>query len=162
VKPPELTIPGFLAHLPVDPVLGLPIPVTSARDPATGQGRFGVNDTAAKLMCAAAELCGVCGRLIWGPMVFLAADPGQDPARVVFPDPPMHEACARWSMTACPAISTPNRKRPRWLRVGCDGYQVGPPPPGAGARVFVFRPVPPLVVTRYAYDPDGVLAEVTP
>jgi hypothetical protein len=39
--------PEAVQGLPECPVRGLPIPVSSGRDPGTGAGRFGVNDPVA-------------------------------------------------------------------------------------------------------------------
>lgn len=162
--------PAALAHLPVCPVRGLPIPASSGRDPRTGQGRFGVNDPLAKLACGLGRACGVCGRPLGGTMiVFLSADHGQDPAGLAFSDPGMHEPCAGASLALCPYIQhqqVPGRTRPEpaqgkpgWLWAASLSYDLTLAPPGSPALI-AFRPGPLLAVRRFRYS-RGRLAEIT-
>lgn len=160
--------PAAWDGLPVCPARRLPVPFSSGVNP-DGTGRFGVNDAGLKLACALAEWCSVCGLSLdgHGPMVFLAIDHGADPARLLFTDPPAHEACAAASLGWCPFIAmerVPSRRRapgakPGWLWLAAAAYEMAPGrPPGV---LFTFRPVPPVTVRRFAYH-AGRLAEVTP
>ena len=164
------TVPACVAHLPVCPRRGLPIPATSGRDRDTGAGKFGVNDPDAKLLCALGELCGVCGYPFDGqPMIFLAADkrPAADPARLLFTDPANHPDCAEAAMILCPYIARPRvghrvvpaEPKPGWLWVATRSYDLAPGRP-PGVR-FTFRPGPLSAVRRFRYD-GGTLTEVTP
>jgi hypothetical protein len=154
--------PACLAHLPVCPVRGLPIPASSGRDGA-GAGRFGINDPLAKLACALGRRCGVCGLPLDGPVVFLALDRGADPARLDFGDPGMHESCAAVSMMLCPYIAkarVPSRVRdeagkPGWVWVAAAGYEVVPGPALVG-----FRPFGVLAIRRFTYGPTGLAEAV--
>jgi hypothetical protein len=148
--------PAAIADLPVCPVRHLPVPYSSGRNP-DGTGRFSVNDPDAKLACALAEWCGVCGRpLDGGDMVFVAAL-ADVPVRPVFPDPPSHLACAGWSMTVCPAITRGAGTVPGWLMWITTTYELIP-----GRRaLFDFRPGPATRLRQFTYDDDGRLREVT-
>jgi hypothetical protein len=156
--------PEAVAGLPVCPVRGLPMPVSSGRDRGTGAGRFGVNDPVAKLACGLCRACGVCGRALTAMIVFLAVDYGADPDRLVFSDPGMHEPCAEASMALCPFIQrerVPHRDgartgKPGWLWVASPSYQLVP---GRGAALVAFRPGPVEAVRRFRYV-GGRLAEV--
>lgn len=163
-----------MAALPVCSVRDLPVPVTSWRNPDTGEGMFGVNDPAAKLTCALTGACGICGSLLGNPMVFLAADYGADPARLLFADPGMHPACARASLELCPYIQherVPSRVatrantgtrtgpgKPGWIWIASSGYQLAP---GRRPGTIVFRPGPERDVRRFRYV-SGRLREASP
>ena len=157
--------PEALKGLPVCPVRGLPIPVSSGRDPGTGAGRFGVNDPLAKLACGLSRTCGVCGLLLGATMVFLAVDYGADPARLVFSDPGMHEPCAAASMTLCPFIQRERVPhwagaqpgKPGWVWLVTSSYDLVP---GRGSALAAFRPAPAGTIRRFGYV-AGRLAEVT-
>jgi hypothetical protein len=145
VSPP---VPAFLAHLPRCPRTGLPYPFSGV-DPATGQGRFGVNDLLAKLICGQRRLCGVCGEPLPAEFTFLAADHGQVLRRPVFRDPPSCERCVQASMRLCPHIRRP--AEPGWLAWTTSSYELVP-----DATVLAFRPGPATDVRRFAYR-DGRL-----
>jgi hypothetical protein len=146
-------------------VRGLPIPVSSGRDPITGAGRFGVNDPVAKLVCGLSRACGVCGLALCATIVFLAVDHGMDPARLAFSDPGMHEQCAEASMALCPFIQrerVPRRAgaraaKPGWLWVVSPSYELIP---GRGASLVAFRPGQVEAIRRFGYS-RGRLVEVT-
>jgi hypothetical protein len=148
-------VPPGLAHLPVCPVRGLPIPYSSGRDPA-GTGRFGVNDPAAKLACGLLRLCGVCGRPLGGGEIVFLAQAAQVPHRPVFTDPPMHEACAGAAMSLCPRIARPRAAGRPWLMWVTTAYELVP---GRKAAAD-FRPGPFTRLRLFTYRPD--LTEVTP
>lgn len=166
--------PAAVAALPVCSVRNLPVPVTSWRNPDTGAGLFGVNDPAAKLACALAGTCGICGFPLGNPMVFLAADHGADPARLLFADPGMHPACAQASLGLCPYIQherVPSRVsaranavpgaapvKPGWIWIASSGYQIEP---GRRPGTIVFRPGPERDVRRFRYV-SGRLREALP
>jgi hypothetical protein len=145
--------PAEVAHLPVCPVRGLPIPYSSGCD-ADGAGQFGRNDPVAKLACGVRRLCGVCGRTLGdGEIVFLVADSGRVPSSPVFPDPPNHQACATAAMGLCPRIARPGRHG--WLWWITDSYELVP-----GRRSLAdFLPGPAIRITRFAYA-GGQLREV--
>ena len=142
--------PAARGGLDVCPVRGLPIPASSGRDPATGAGKFGVNDPLAKLVCGMGRRCGVCGGPLGAEVVFLAADRGGDPARLDFSDPGMDGPCAKAAMDACPHIARGRPGKPGWVWVTAAGYQLVP---GQGGALVGFRPdPPPLAILRFGYE----------
>jgi hypothetical protein len=165
VKAAERECPGGTAAirtLPVCPVRGLPIPVSSGRNP-DGSGRFGENDTLAKLTCGATRRCGICGRELGEEVTFLGIESGARLTPPAFGDPGMHELCAEASLQLCPFIArarVPGRhgQRPKdgWLMWITSSYELVP---GRGTSLISFLPGPAVRIRRFTYDGSGRLRE---
>jgi hypothetical protein len=165
-----------VAGLPLCPKRLVPVPFAAARY-ADGTAEFTVNDTRRRLACARHRLCGIGGLALGGEVAFLGEVlPGADPARLVFTDPGMHEACAAASLDLCPYIARPRvpRRPPPcdanepdvpdpgkagWVLLTAAGYETVGQPRRGGGTVAVFKPGPLLTVRWLTYGPDGQLRE---
>jgi hypothetical protein len=90
--------PKSFEELPLDPLLGTPVPFAcgtgAAGDPATAH----VLDGRRVTQCALSRVCGVCGAGLGRPIAFLGSQDEVD--RNAFHFPPTHIACAERIVTA--------------------------------------------------------------
>jgi hypothetical protein len=92
--------PRFLAHLPKH--RGLPVPFTVTW--VNGVPDFRVIDHDQVRRCVAGRLCAICGRRLGEHLWFIGGPVSLEQSHL-FADPPMHERCAGFAMTACPFLS---------------------------------------------------------
>ena len=149
-----------IGRLPRCAVTGLPVPFSSGVEP-DGAGQFGRNDLLAVMLCAARNLCGVCGEPLGDDAVFLVRDRRPfDLFALVFADPPNHEACAGRAMRLCPRIREQQSGVRGWLVITAEGCTAGPAPSGSTGLVG-FVPGWVRQIRVFAYDGDK-LTEMTP
>ena len=94
--------PTAVAHLPVCPRRGLPIPFSAARDGDVGV--FAITDSLTIERCHAERLCGVCGKPLGYWICFLGGSRSAE-QNGAYTDPPMHPACAEAAIELCPYIA---------------------------------------------------------
>jgi hypothetical protein len=96
--------PAEVAHLPVCPRRGLPIPFIAEIGP-DGVGNFGVLDAKRHRECLEGRLCGMCGKPMGAEVALLGHEElrGLDSFTV---EPPVHERCAEVALGGlCPFIA---------------------------------------------------------
>lgn len=97
---------------------GLPIPYVNMTGPQGAD--FRTLDGAARLECAARNLCGLCGQPLKGTVVLIGSE--EDLAIRRWFDPPMHEECALYAVKACPFLANADRDyskmQPKYLPEG--------------------------------------------
>jgi hypothetical protein len=104
----QLDIPTRMQHLPRD-AKGRPIPFFVHIPPEGGEPDFRIAGPNKIAACHNQELCWVCGTktgvhkaFVLGPMCVINR---------VSAEPPSHYVCARYSVQACPFLSTPRMHR---------------------------------------------------
>jgi len=113
-------IPHYLEDLPKDP-RGFPITYTSIKLP-DGRYDFTTTDPRKWEQVVFGRLCALCGKPHEGEELWFIGGPKCMHYRMFF-DPPMHEACARYSFEVCPYLAMPKylgakkRLMPDHLRV---------------------------------------------
>jgi hypothetical protein len=134
-------IPATLQHRPL--WNGFVIPFSTYVTPE-GKPDFKVTDQEAWIRCARYRLCGICGQKLFAEMFFIGGEASMESG--LFFDPPMHEACARYSFSVCPFLSgkkgyanlqnmegiadlhvdtnMPTEKPKRMGLLRCSGYQL--------------------------------------
>src|SRR5437763_1050282 len=97
---PHPAVPPQLAHLPVCPRRGLPVPYVNQRD--DGPPAFSTIFGERVLACARDRLCGVGAQPLTSWVAFLG---GRRSAQErAFLDPPMHPPCAEAAARLCPYV----------------------------------------------------------
>lgn len=97
----EVQIPRQLRNRPRDS-RGYVIPWLVVID-ANGIPDFRVSDEQRRRLCLTTRLCGLCGSTIQGEYVFIGGDKCVE--SLLYFDPPMHEACARYARRVCPFLA---------------------------------------------------------
>lgn len=172
-----ITIPDFLAHLEVDPRRLLPVPVINLYD--TGPDFTSINGPRVAEL-AADRACGICGKALGYWLAFLGGP--RSYASRSYSDPAMHEACARFSLTACPHIRIGRARRATgthlrtnatqapgfvlskpdtWVLGVTRSYTTTMQPAEGGGYVPVFRAAPFKRAEAFAYDDTGTLQPCT-
>lgn len=169
-------IPDFLTHLQVDQRRSLPVPVINLYD--TGHDFTAINgDRVRKL--AADRACGICGKPLDYWLTFLGGP--RSYASRTYADPPMHQACAEFSLTACPHISIGRARRATgnhlmtnatqadgftldkpdtWVLATTRSYTTSMAPAQGGGYVPLFHAAPFKRAKAFGYDQDGALQPV--
>jgi hypothetical protein len=181
--------PPEVAHLPVCPHRGLPIPFI-AEIGGDGVGHFAILDPARQRECAADRLCAMCG-LPMGEEVALIGDVVSLDPGGFWIEPPVHERCGELAIGGlCPFISRERvPRRPveddgtvtllgsveEMAKVGREGgpakrpvvmavvhsYRMAVHMGGANGPMPVFMSFDrPVRVRRYEWDAEGRAAEV--
>ncbi len=99
-------LPETLRDVPVD-ARGYPVPFFVAW--VDGQPDHRVIDPKKLVRCVREQLCWICGQPLRWPAVIVNGPMGC--VNRVSSEPPSHEACARFSVTACPFLSRPHAHR---------------------------------------------------
>ena len=109
---------------------GYAIPFTVVWEKGQEHPDFKHIDAEKVKLCLDKSLCGICGKKMHGSRAWIAsmATDYLDP-RGWFSDPPMHIACAEYSLTACPYLSRP--------RIRADTPDNTVPDTGAPSRILV-------------------------
>lgn len=103
-----------------------PIPFVTAVD-ELGKPDFRVHDDRRRLDCALHRLCQLCGKaLILDRTVFVS----QQPRKLVFGEPPMHEQCFEFAWTVCPWLAGGNWRDE--LRTAARDLMILPAEPDTG------------------------------
>jgi hypothetical protein len=179
--------PTEVAHLPVCPKRGLPIPFIAEVD-ADGTGHFTILDDQRAAECAAGRLCAMCG-LPMGALVALLGDEVSIGTGGYFIEPPVHERCGELAAGGlCPFMSrervprrapeegvalvgtTPDRltevgrtvPKRGWVMAITREYGAGLVASTAGSPVTVYVAGRIERVRRFRYDAAGHLAEMAP
>jgi hypothetical protein len=105
--------PAEIAHLPVCPKRGLPIPYIAEIAP-DGTANFTILDHDRARECLERRLCAMCGRPMDGPVALLGDEVSLLPGGM-FIEPPVHERCGEialvddgprgWDRGVCPFLA---------------------------------------------------------
>ncbi len=186
-RPPDPGWPEAVKALPVCPRRQLPIPYIAEIAP-DGAGNFTILDHDRERECLTGRLCAMCGQPMHAEVTFLG-DPASLTPGAFWIEPPVHERCAETAAAGlCPFVSgqrvprrpaaadvplvgfTPARitevgrtipKRP-WVMAITRDYSTALYPAHDGSLVTVYQARQIDRVRRFAYGPDGRLAEATP
>jgi hypothetical protein len=179
--------PAEVAHLPVCPHRNLPIPFI-AEVGADGTGHFTILDDHRKRECLEQRLCAMCGLRMDAEVAFLGDVASLDPD-AYWIEPPVHERCAEIAAAGlCPYVSrervprrppednvallgmTPDHladvgqsipKRPYVMAVA-QSYSPALALAHDNSVIMVYQAWEVVRVRRYAWDSNGLLAEVLP
>lgn len=168
-----MIIPPFLEHLPVDPRRNLPIPTINQYE--TGHDFTAINGQ--KVADLARErACGICAKPLDYWLAFIGGPLSYQSRQYV--DPPMHPACAEFSLTACPHITIGRARRATGNHLMADattpeGFQLDKPdtwvmgitrsytttnhPAQGGGFTTLFRAAPFKSAKAFGYDDEGNL-----
>lgn len=131
-------LPSALADRPTDPSYGVPVPFACERD----DGPFTIAHLNRKrlIQCALSRICGMCGRSLDNPVVFVGS--AQDADRNAFRLAPLHAACADaalelYAPLAAPVLDYASGQQP-WARVVTGGFELERP--SVRGEPLTFRP----------------------
>ncbi|SRR5579862_4416175 len=105
LRPEILPLPVFMRHLKVD--RGYPVPWFV--DWIDGKPEFRAVDRRKFVQAVNEKLCWVCGKPLFGEMVFVIGP--MCAVNRISSEPPLHRECARFSARACPFLSRPKAVR---------------------------------------------------
>jgi hypothetical protein len=179
--------PSAMAGRPVCPKRDLPIPYI-AEIGVDGVGHFTIIDDDRARECLKGRLCAMCARQMGDEVALIGDVTCLDPDGY-FIEPPVHEMCGLDALAGlCPFISrerVPRRphgddvtlvgiepeelydvgrtiaKRPMIMAI-TRAYQAAFAVNHVGGLTMVYQPGPVARVRRYAWDADGLAAEVRP
>jgi hypothetical protein len=104
MKLADIPVPHEMRKLPRDE-RGFPIFAIALID-ESGKAHFAINDHRKVVQIAIEHRCGLCGRrLVKGEQWFIGGILSAFHERGAYIDPPMHEACARYALLACPHLA---------------------------------------------------------
>lgn len=131
-------VPPALADRPTDPSYGVPVPFACERD----DGPFTIAHLNRKrlIQCALSRICGMCGRSLDNPVVFVGS--AEDADRNAFRFAPLHAACADAALELFtpldgPVLDYPTGQQP-WARVVTGGFELERP--SVRGERLTFRP----------------------
>jgi hypothetical protein len=183
------TWPACVRDMPVCPKRGLPIPFINEIGPG-GVGVFTILDDRQASKCLRGRLCAMCGEPMGAEVALIGDEVSLLPGGFYI-EAPVHEDCGLAALGGmCPFMAgqrVPRRdhsadptvaivgttaghltevgrvipKRP-WAMAITKTYTPAMIPSSSGGLVMVYQAGPVLRLRRFAYGPDGLLAEVTP
>ncbi|MGZ4436801.1 MAG: hypothetical protein ACXVWU_00080 [Nocardioides sp.] len=120
-------LPAAWADRPTDPTYGVPVPFACERD--DGPYSLGTLNRKRVIQCALSRICGMCGRSLENPVVFVGS--AEDADRLAFRVPPLHLACAQAALELYPPLAGPVLDYPErgsaWALVVTGGFELERP-----------------------------------
>lgn len=131
-------LPPAFADRPGDPSYGVPVPFVCERD--DGPYSLAALNRKRVIQCALSRICGMCGRTLSNPVVFVGT--ADDADRNEFRVPPLHPDCARAALSLYPTLATPvlgyEKRSTTWALVRTGGFELERPM--VRGEAVTFRP----------------------